>query len=150
MWIWMTQSFGTSVCKSGLHSSRGPCLWPWNFFPLLSTMTRCVMHAFAMVLTDLSCGDLNKGIMFISNVRRLRHRMLGLGTLSYTWKRCCQVICCCWKAKMAENVASIPKTVPLSSTIEGTIHLKLLVVLEGLPCFVCGEKKWAATMLLWD
>lgn len=34
--------------------------------------------------------------------------------------------------------------------MDGTIHPKLAVVLEGLPCFVCGKKKGAATMLLCD
>ena len=37
---------------------------------------------------------------------------------------------------------------PCHLSIEGTVHPELAVVLEGLPCFVCGEKKGAATMLL--
>jgi hypothetical protein len=39
---------------------------------------------------------------------------------------------------------------PCHLPIEGTIHLELVVVPEGLPCFVCGGKKKAATMLLYD
>ena len=39
--------------------------------------------AFAMVLTDLSCGDSSKGIMFISNVRRLQHWISGRGALCF-------------------------------------------------------------------
>ena len=34
--------------------------------------------------------------------------------------------------------------------IKGTLHLKLAVVPEVLPCFICVEKKCAATMLLCD
>ena len=34
--------------------------------------------------------------------------------------------------------------------IEGTIHLEPTIVPEDLPCFVCGEKKWVATMLSCD
>ena len=41
-------------------------LWLWKICPLLSTITHCVIHAFVVVLTDLSCGDSNRGIMFIS------------------------------------------------------------------------------------
>src|ERR1700738_4136381 len=108
----MTQIFGQSVCRSGLNSSKGPCLWPWRICPLLSTMTHCVMHAFAVVLTDLSCGGFGWGIMFISNVRRLRYWMSWRGALSFGLRRCCRVVCCCWKTRMAWNVASIPKTVP--------------------------------------
>jgi hypothetical protein len=108
----MTQTFGQSVCRSGLNSSRGPCLWLSRISPLLSTMTHCVMHAFAVVLTDLSCGDSGREIMFISNVRRLRHWMLGQGVLSIGLRSSCRVVCCCWKAMMAGNVASIPKIVP--------------------------------------
>ena len=33
---------------------------------------------------------------------------------------------------------------------EGTVHHGLDVVPEGLPCFVCGEKKITATILLCD
>ena len=42
------------------------------------------------------------------------------------------------------------KCVPCHLPIVGTIHLELAVVPEGLPCFVRGEKKGAATMLLCD
>ena len=34
--------------------------------------------------------------------------------------------------------------------IEVTVHHELAVMLEGFPCFVCGEKKRAATMFLCD
>lgn len=34
--------------------------------------------------------------------------------------------------------------------IEGTLHPKLAIVLKGLPCFVCDEKKCAIIMLLCD
>ena len=74
------------------------------------------MHAFTVVLTDLNCGDSGKGVMFISNVRRLRHWMSGRGILFFGCKRCCRVVCCCWKARMTRNVSSIPKIVPMSST----------------------------------
>ena len=30
---------------------------------------------------------------------------------------------------------------PCHLSIEGTVHPELAVVLEGVPCFVCGEKK---------
>ena len=105
----MTQIFGQSVCKSGLNSSKEPCLWPWRICPLLSTITHCVIRAFAIVLTNLNYGDSSKVIMFISNVRRLRHWMSGRGALSFMWRRCCRVVCCCWKATMANNVANIKK-----------------------------------------
>jgi hypothetical protein len=39
---------------------------------------------------------------------------------------------------------------PCHLPIEGTVRLELAVVPEGLSCFVCGEKKIAATMLLCD
>ena len=39
---------------------------------------------------------------------------------------------------------------PCHLPIDGTVHPELTVMPEGLPCFVCGEKKWAATMLLYD
>jgi hypothetical protein len=68
------------------------------------------MHSSVVVLTDLSCGDSDKGIMFISNMRPLQHWMSGPGTLSFKWRRCCQIVCCCWQARMAKNVVSIPKT----------------------------------------
>ena len=64
-------NIGQSVCRSRLNSSRRPCLWPWRVCPLLSTMTNDIMHAFAVVLTNLNCGDFDKGIMFISNVRQI-------------------------------------------------------------------------------
>ena len=50
--------------------------------------------------------------MFISKVRRLQHWMSGQSKLSSEWRRCCLVVCCCWKAKMAVNVTSIPKILP--------------------------------------
>ena len=37
---------------------------------------------------------------------------------------------------------------PYHLPIEGTVYLIPVVVQEGLPCFVCGEKKGAVTMLL--
>ena len=37
---------------------------------------------------------------------------------------------------------------PCHLPIKDTVHLELAVVPEGLPCFVCGKKKGAATMLL--
>ena len=107
----MTQIFGQSVCSSGLNSSKGPCLWPWRICPLLSTVIHYVMHAFAVVLTDLSCGNSGRGIMFNSDMRRLRHWMSGRGALSFGWRRCCRVVCCCWKAMMTRNVTSISKIV---------------------------------------
>ena len=67
------------------------------------------MHAFTVMLTDLNCGDSSKGIMFISNVRRPWHWMLRRGAISSRLRRCCRVVCCCWKAMMAGNVVSIPK-----------------------------------------
>ena len=39
---------------------------------------------------------------------------------------------------------------PCHLPIDGSIHPELAIVPEGLPCFVCGEKKGAATMLLCD
>ena len=42
-----------------------------NLSIALGTVTHCVMHAFAMVFIDLSYGDSGKGIIYISNVRRL-------------------------------------------------------------------------------
>ena len=39
---------------------------------------------------------------------------------------------------------------PCHLPIEGTVHPELAVVPEGLPCFVYGEKKGTATMLLCD
>ena len=39
---------------------------------------------------------------------------------------------------------------PCHLPIEGTVHPELAVVLECLACFVCREKKGAATMLLCD
>ena len=64
----MTQTLGQSVCRSGLNSFKGPCLWPWKICPLLSTVTHYIIHAFAVVLTDPICKVTGKGIMFISNV----------------------------------------------------------------------------------
>lgn len=40
--------------------------------------------------------------------------------------------------------------VPCHHLMEGTLHPELVMVLEGLPCFVCGDKKNAATILLCD
>ena len=40
--------------------------------------------------------------------------------------------------------------VPCHSSIEGTVYPELAIVPVGLPCFVCGEKKKTATMLLCD
>ena len=40
--------------------------------------------------------------------------------------------------------------VPCHLSIEGTVHPKLVVVLEDLPCLVYGEKKRTTTMLLCD
>jgi hypothetical protein len=51
-------------------------------------------------------------IMLISSVRRLRHWMSKQIQLSFGWRRCCRVVCCCWNARMVKNVASIPKIVP--------------------------------------
>ena len=34
--------------------------------------------------------------------------------------------------------------------IDGFVHPKLAIVLDGFRCFMCGEKKGAATMLLCD
>ena len=87
----MIHTFGFSICRSGLNSSRGPCLWLWKICWLLNVVTHCVMHAFALVLIDLSCGDSIMGIMFISNVRCLRHWMSWRGALSFGWRRCCRV-----------------------------------------------------------
>jgi hypothetical protein len=39
---------------------------------------------------------------------------------------------------------------PCHLSIEGIVHPELAVVPEGLPCFVCGEKKRAVAMLLYD
>jgi hypothetical protein len=39
---------------------------------------------------------------------------------------------------------------PCHLPIEGTVHPNLVVIPKGFPCFVCGEKKIAATMLLCD
>lgn len=39
---------------------------------------------------------------------------------------------------------------PCHLPIDGSVHPELAVVPDGLPCFVCGEKKGAATMLLCD
>ena len=79
-------------------------------------MTDYIMHIFAVVLTDLRCGDSVMEIMFISNVRCLWYWMSGLGALSFGWRTCCRVVCCCWKARMARNVANIPKTMPHVTT----------------------------------
>ena len=38
--------------------------------------------------------------------------------------------------------------VPCHLPIDGSVHPELAVVPQGLPCYVCGEKKGAATMLL--
>lgn len=35
-------------------------------------------------------------------------------------------------------------------SIDGSVHPELAVMPDGLPCFVCGEKKGATTMLLCD
>ena len=52
---------------------------------------------------------------------------------------------------MDESVGSIPSIVHLVIfPIEGTIQPKLAVVPQGLLCFVCGENKGIATMLLCD
>ena len=52
---------------------------------------------------------------------------------------------------MVGNVVSILKIVTyVTLTIESIIHLELAVVPEDFPCFVCGEKKIFATMLLCD
>jgi hypothetical protein len=39
---------------------------------------------------------------------------------------------------------------PCHLPIDGSVHPELAVVPQGLPCYVCGEKKGAATMLLCD
>lgn len=39
---------------------------------------------------------------------------------------------------------------PCHLSIDGYVHHGLVVVPYGFLCFVCGEKKRAATMLLWD
>ena len=39
---------------------------------------------------------------------------------------------------------------PYYLSINGSVHPELAVVPQGLPCFVCGEKKGAATILLCD
>ena len=42
------------------------------------------------------------------------------------------------------------KIAPCPRYIKGTIRPKLAVMAEGFPCFVCGETKGVATMLLYD
>ena len=39
---------------------------------------------------------------------------------------------------------------PYHLPIEGTVYPELAIVPESLPCFVCGKKKIAATMILCD
>ena len=34
--------------------------------------------------------------------------------------------------------------------IDGSVHPELAIVPDGFPCFICGEKKGAATILLCD
>ena len=43
---------------------------------------------------------------------------------------------------MKKNVTSIQKTcAPCHLSIKDIVHHELVLVLEGLPCLVCGEKK---------
>jgi hypothetical protein len=48
------------------------------------------------------------------------------------------------RSKHSKNYA------PCHLPIEGTVHPELAVVPKGLSCFMCGEKKRVATMLLYD
>jgi hypothetical protein len=114
--------------------------------------THCVMHAFAVVLTDLSCGDFGREIMFISNVRRLRHWMLIRAGRTILWvKEVLPSGLLLLEGKDGRECREHSKNcAPCHLSIEGTVHPELDVVLECLPCFVCGEKKRAATMLLCD
>lgn len=52
---------------------------------------------------------------------------------------------------MDKNVKNILRIVLLVTfPLKGTLYFKFTVVLEGLPCFVCDEKKDIATMLLYS
>lgn len=42
------------------------------------------------------------------------------------------------------------KCTPCHLHIRGTLQQELVIVPQGLSCFICGEKKEAATMLLCD
>ena len=143
----MTQTFGQSICKSRLSSSRGPCLWPWKICSLLNAVIHCVMHAFAVVLINLNCGDSGRGIMFTSNMRGLRHWMSWWSALSLGEEGVVEWFVVVGMQGMECREYS-KNYIPCHPIIESTIHHELAVLIEDLPYFVCREKKWVATMLL--
>ena len=67
----MTQYLGIVFAEAGSILLEGHAYGHGKFVHCSSTVTYYIMHALAMVLTDLNCGDSARGIMIIFNVRCL-------------------------------------------------------------------------------
>lgn len=146
----MTQTFDQSVCMSAFNSSWGPYLWPWRICPLFSSVTHCIINSFAVVLTDINCGDFGREIMFISNMMRLQHWIRAWHTILWMKDILPNGLLLLEGKDGREYYEHAKKCAPCHLSIEGTIHPKVTVVLKNLLYFVCGEKKWATSMILFD
>jgi hypothetical protein len=102
----------------------------------------CVMLAFALVLTDVSCRDSDREIMFIFNVRHLQHWMSGGGRTILCVKEVLPSGLLLLEGKDGRKCREHSKNcAPCHLPIEGTVHPELAVVPEGLSYLMCGEKK---------
>ena len=118
---------------------------------MLSIVTHCVMHAFAVMLTNLSCGDSDREIMFISSARRWRSLDVRAGRTILQVKEVLPSGLLLLESNDGRECREHSKNcTPCRIAIEGTVYPELAVVPEGLPCFVFGKKKRTAIMFLCD
>ena len=88
------------------------------------------MHAFAVVLTDHSYRNSIRGIMFIANMRRLRHLNVKAGRIILWMKDVLPS-----GVLLLEDMNGRENCAPCHLSIEGTIHLEKIIVLKDLPFF---------------
>ena len=144
LWTWMTQKFGHNVCMNGLNSIA--------IENLSIAQHRDILH-YTRIRSGVYWPQLQifrQGDYVISNVRRLQHRMSGHGTILRVKELLPSGLLLLEGNDGRECYEHSNNCAPCHLPIEDIVHHELAIKPKGFSCFVCGEKNWAATMLVCD
>ena len=99
------------------------------------------MYVFAVVFINLSCKDSNRIIYVYLQCKAPTTLDVRAGRIVLWVKELLPSGLLLLESKDGKECREHSKNfAPCHLSIEDTIHLELIVVLKGLPCFVCGKK----------
>lgn len=108
------------------------------------------MLAFVAVLINLSCEDLPRENVYLQRKVPTTLDVIVGHTILFV-KSILPSGILLLEGKIGQKCREHSKNcAPCHHLMEGTLHPELAVMLEGLLCFVCGEKEGVTTILLCD